>query len=98
MKRKLQELQRAINLTDDEIQVMICTSIDHDSFTNLLCMTTEFMKWFTLNFEGESTEEIDFIQSKIGVWRSTTSIAGDILTACKKLKDDYEIILTDKWW
>ena len=93
MKRKLDELQKAIGLTNDEILVIVYTSIDHECFTNLLCMTTDFMKWFSLNFEGESREELDFLQAKIGVWRATTSIAGDVLIATKKITDNFDIIL-----
>jgi len=33
---KMKELQRDINLTDDEVTIIIYTSIDHDYFTNLL--------------------------------------------------------------
>ena len=85
MKRKLEELQRPIGLSNDEMLVIVYTSIDHDCFTNLLCMTTDFMKWFNLNFEGESREELDFLQAKIGTWRATTSLAGDVLAATKKM-------------
>ena len=34
--------------------IIIYTSLDHDYFTNMLILAGEFLKWFNLNFEGES--------------------------------------------
>jgi len=61
---KLKSLQNDIKLTDDDIVIIIFTSLDHDWFTNLLVLAAEFTKWFTLNFEGESREELDFKENK----------------------------------
>lgn len=35
---KLKEHQLAIDLTDDEINIIVYTSLDHDYFTNLLIL------------------------------------------------------------
>jgi len=61
---KLQTLQDAIGLSDDEMYIIIYTSIDHDNLNNLIVHAGEFLMWFNLNFEGESREEIDFRESK----------------------------------
>ena len=57
----LEELKDEIGLGDDEITVIVYTSIDRDWFTNLIVLQGEFLKWFNLNFEGESQEEKDFM-------------------------------------
>ena len=72
---KLYELQDAIGLTDDEISIIVYTSIDHDNFTNLIVLAGEFMLWFNLNFEGESREEIDFRENKCENWVATCELA-----------------------
>lgn len=50
----LEELKDEIGLSDDEITVIVYTSIDRDWFTNLIILQGEFLKWFNLNFEGDS--------------------------------------------
>ena len=57
----LEELKEEIGLNDNEITVIVFTSLDRDWFTNLICLQGEFLKWFNLNFEGESQEEKDFM-------------------------------------
>ena len=69
--KKLQSLQKEIKLTDDEIMIMIFTSLDFDWFTNLLVLAGQFTMWFNLNFEGESREEQDFRQNKEEIWVQT---------------------------
>jgi hypothetical protein len=61
---KMNQLRPEIGLTDDEISIILFTSIDHDWMTNLLLLQGEFLKWFNLNFEGESREELDFMANK----------------------------------
>lgn len=61
---KMKQLQPEIGLTDDEVMIILYTSIDHDWFTNLIILQGEFLKWFNLNFEGDSTEELDFAANK----------------------------------
>ena len=53
-------LQNQIQLTDDDMTIMVFSCIDHEHLNNLMISTGEFMKWFNLNFEGESPEEREF--------------------------------------
>ena len=78
--------------------IIISTSLDHDNFTNLICHSTEFMKWFTINFEGESREELDFLEAKIDIWRATTTLGAEILESVGRMADGHDIILDNKWW
>ena len=64
LKRKMSEIQDEIGLTNDEIAIIIYTSIDLDWLTNLLICAGEFTKWFNINFEGERREEVDFRNQK----------------------------------
>jgi hypothetical protein len=65
---KLKEHQGVIGLTDDEIMLIVYTSIDHDYFTNLIVLQGEFLKWFNLDFSGENQEELDFMDNKCEIW------------------------------
>lgn len=78
---KMEQLKKDINLTDDEITIIIYTSLDHGHLPNLLVMAGEFLKWFNLNFEGESTEERDFRDNKEEIWISTCIQAAGIIKA-----------------
>jgi len=95
---KMNQLKPEIGLTDDEISVILFTSIDHDWMTNLLLLQGEFLKWFNLNFEGESREELDFMASKQDMWIATTALAMEIVTWHARIETNHEIILTSKWW
>jgi len=53
----LKGLQSEIGLSDDDIMIMIYTSLDLDYFCHLLVMQGQFLNWFTINFAGESREE-----------------------------------------
>ena len=98
VEEKLKELQPAIGLTDEEIWIIIFTSLDHDYLTNLILMQGEFLKWFTLNFEGESREELDFLDSKSAIWTATTTLGMEIVQRYRRLQENQSVILTDKWW
>lgn len=76
-----EELQKEIGLTNDEMTLIIYTSLDHDYLPNLLVLSGEFLKWFQMNFEGENNDETDFLDNKLEIWQSTTSLASDILNA-----------------
>ena len=89
--KKMEELQKLIGFTKEEIIVIIYTSLDHDYLTNLLVLSGEFLKWFNLNFEGDSREELDFLDNKLEIWTATCSLSRDILAA----KD---MDLGQKWW
>jgi hypothetical protein len=57
-------LQQEIGLTDDELYIIIYTSVDQDNLNNLIVLAGEFTLWFNINFEGESREELDFKSNK----------------------------------
>ena len=95
---KLHEFHNDIGLTDDELMLIIYTSIDHDYLNNLLVLAGEFLMWFNLNFEGESREEIDFRENKLEIWKSTCVQAKMIIEQYNKMETGKEHILTAKWW
>ena len=71
LQRKMSEIQDEIGLTNDEIAIIIYTSIDLDWFTNLLICAGEFTKWFNINFEGEHREEVEFRNQKQEIFNAT---------------------------
>ena len=95
---KLSQLKGEIGLTDEEICLIIYTSLDHDWLTNLLVLAGQFTMWFNLNFEGESQEEKDFKENKEEIWMATCFHASQIIKAHQKMTSNHEIILTQKWW
>lgn len=95
---KLNELKSDIGFTDSDIMIIIYTSLDHDYFTNMLILAGEFLKWFNLNFEGESQEEVDFKDNKVDIWKSTIIQAKDIIAEHSKMTSKHEDILTQYWW
>lgn len=62
-------------MTNDELTIIVYTSLDQEYLTNLICLSTEFLKWFTMNFAGDSTAENDFLQSRIDIWESLIVLA-----------------------
>lgn len=94
---KLDSLAGAIGLTSDDIKIIICTSLDHDYFSNLLVRSGEFTMWFNLNFGEESAEKDDFKQNKLDIWEATVFHSQQIVDQYKSLTDKFEI-LTQKWW
>lgn len=64
------ELQPEIGLSDDEVNIIMFTSIDQDWLNNLIVLAGEFNLWFSINFEGEGREEIDFRDNKYEIWIS----------------------------
>jgi hypothetical protein len=78
---KMNELKREIRLTDDDIAIIIYTSMDQDYFTNMLIQQGEFLKWFNLNFAGESQEEQDFLENKQDQWLSACTLAQEVISA-----------------
>ena len=75
LKAKLAEFQQEIGLSEDEVIIIMYTSLDLDWFNNLLVLAGEFLKWFNLNFEGESREELDFQESKMEYWTACVAYA-----------------------
>lgn len=91
-----------LNLTQDEINLIMFTSLDQDFFTNLIISQGQFTEWFNINFEGESQEEIDFKNNQEEEWIAIADQAKMVLakytwmvTAGHKKMDD---ILTQQWW
>lgn len=60
--------QEEINLTEDELIIILFTSLDRDYFTNLLISAGQITEWFNINFEGETQEEIDFKNNQSDEW------------------------------
>ena len=97
LKEKLEALKPEIGLTDDEVIIILYTSLDHDNFTNLLIQAGQFTMWFNLNFEGDSQEEIDFRDNMYEIWEATCFHAQQIIDAYPDVEDK-ESILTPKYW
>jgi len=85
-------------LSDDEITIIIFTSLDIDNLNNLIVLAGEFLKWFTLNYEGENREEIDFKDNKTEIWSATISMANLILQEFTQMPDNHSYMLTRHWW
>ena len=91
---KLNQLKAEINLTDEEIHIIIFTSLDFDWFTNMIVLQGEFRKWFDMNFEGESREELDFRENKQDIWLATTTMALEVISWYGRIKENHEVVLT----
>jgi hypothetical protein len=94
----LDELKQEIGLSQDDVVIIMFTSLDVDHLTCLLVLPSELLKWFTMNFAGESGAEQDFLTSKLSAWDATTALAADITEAYSKLSDNKERIMTPEWW
>ena len=94
----LKRLQGEMKLADDELMIIVYTSLDHDYFTNGLILQGEFLKWFNLDFSEDSREELDFLENKQDIWMATTTLAMEVVTWFGRLQGGYEVILTQKWW
>lgn len=75
----MSEIQEEIGLSDDEVTIIIFTSLDLDWLNNLIVLAGEFTKWFNINFEGESRDEEDFKDNKNEIWGATVSLAKVII-------------------
>lgn len=85
-------------MSDDEITILIYTSLDHDWLNNLLVLAGEFTKWFNINFEGESRDEIDFRDNKRDIWLATVELAKMMIDEYSKMEKNKEGMLTPAWW
>ena len=95
---KLLELRGDIGFTEDDIMIILMTSLDLDYFTNLVVAQGEFSKWFNLNFKGESQEETDFLSAKHTIWSATTTLAMEVQAQYGMIQGDKSIIQTGRWW
>ena len=75
LRSKMSEIQQDIGLTDDEVTLIIFTSLDLDWLNNLIVLAGEFTLWFNINFEGEGRDEIDFRDNKYEIWEATVTLA-----------------------
>lgn len=87
---KLKELQKPIGLTDDEVTIIAFSSVDRDWFTNMIIAQGEFLKWFNINFEGESQDENDFIDAKFNQWSAITILAQRCISLHEKMSGDQD--------
>ena len=63
----------------------------------MIIQAGEFLKWFNLNFEGESREELDFKESKEQIWLSTCFYAKQIVDAFPSLETK-NLVFDTNWW
>lgn len=98
LRAKMTEIQQDIGLQDDEVTIIIFTSLDLDWLNNLIVMAGEFTKWFNINFEGESRDEIDFRDNKNEIWEATVQLAKVIIAEYSQLTTKPDVILTQDWW
>ena len=85
LEMKLAEFCGEIELTPDELHLIVFTSLDSDYLTNMIILAGEFLKWFNINFEGENRDEIDFLDNKAEIWEAVASMSQDILDAHAEL-------------
>lgn len=64
----------------------------------MLVAQGEFLQWFTINFEGEGGEELDFLSSLNNNWTACTTHAMDIIQKYRLLQANHDVIFTEKWW
>jgi len=68
---KMDQIKHEIGLKDDEVRIIVFTSMDMEYFNNLIILEAEFNKWFYLDFTEDDQEEIDFQENKIEMWEQT---------------------------
>ena len=78
---KMLELQDEIGLSNDEVTIIVYTSLDLDWFNSMLVLASEFTKWFNLNFEGEDRDELDFQDDKLLIWQSIVHYSSLLLNS-----------------
>ena len=84
----LRKIQGEAKLLDDDLMLIIYTSLDYDYFTNGLIMQGEFLKWFNLDFgdpddkdpDDQNQDELDFLENKQEMWMATTTLAMEVIT------------------
>ena len=94
----LMRLMRPIGLTEIEIILIIFTSLDQDYMTNLIIKNASFLEWFSIEFDGNSDQEAEFLENLCDNWASTTTLAMEITGAYGCLQENHECILTEEWW
>ena len=72
---KLKEIQQEIGLTDDEIILIAYSAAEHEHFDTLSVSSSQFLEWFTVNFEGENQQEIDFRNQLVELWQAAVGLS-----------------------
>lgn len=88
----MSEIQGDIGLTDDEVTIIIYSSLDLDWLNNLIVMASEFTQWFNINFEGEGRDEIDFRDNKHENWEATVTLAKIIADEYDGMEANHQVI------
>lgn len=91
---KMQQLVPEIKLKDDEVSVIVFTSIDHDFFVNMLISQNDFTEWFTTNYAGENTVEADLLRTVQDKWESSVALAKLVIQEYEQLRDDQDCIFS----
>jgi len=98
LRAKMQEIQQEVGLSDDEVTLIIFTSLDHDWLNCLLVLAGEFTKWFNINFEGEGRDEVDFRDNKHEIWLASVELAKMMIDEYAQMRGNQEEMLTQAWW
>lgn len=77
--QKLNQFAGQVGLTQTEVKVIVYTSLDLEWMPNLIILASEFTKWFNINFEGESRDEIDFRDNKVEIWAAVKTYSALII-------------------
>ena len=94
---KLNQFVSQIGLTALECKLLVYTSLDLGWMPNLLVLAGEFTKWFNINFEGESRDEIDFRDNKVEIWAAVQAYSATIINEVSTLTNKAEAIQPG-WW
>ena len=95
--QKLNGIAQRIGLTATEVKVICYTSLDLEWMPNLLILASEFTKWFNINFEGDSRDEIDFRDNKVEIWAAVQTYAGYIINEVSTMSNK-EAAIKKGWW
>ena len=79
-------------MTATEVKVVIYTSLDLEWMPNLIVLSSEFTKWFNINFEAESRDEIDFRDNKVEIWAAIQTYSGYILAEAQKMTSKTSLV------
>ena len=64
----------------------------------MLVLQSDFSEWFTQNYDGENTVEIDFCKQVQDKWDACVALAEDLIEWYERLSENHDIIFTTKWW
>ena len=87
-----------MGLTNNEMAVILFSSLDRDHLTSMIIQQGEYMMWFTSNFEGESGAEDDFKNDKVETWASIVTLGMEIVSFWGKPANRQKDIFSEKVW